>query len=408
MKKKKLFYGWIISIGCLLITAAMVPPIKALSNKFLIQVTREMNISRSLFTLSNAIVQSLGIFISPIVAKKLAKGNMRKIQSVSVIGYVLSFASYSLAQNIFHLYISSLFLGIFYFNSTLIPVSIMITNWFAEKRGLAMSIAMTGIGFGGFIFSPIITHLLKEYGWRITYVVMALIVLIIALPTSVFILRKKPEDMGLKPYSSENIVNKTVSAGINISVKESKSKFFFYLLLIGMFANGIMDSGSLGQFPPAIEEMHGADIQAIIISLYSIIGVFGKIFAGWLNDRFGIAISAAFVSGMFILAFIFMLNGDNIYALYSMAICYGVGMAIGTVTPPLVTSAIYGSEKYGEAYGFCNSASQVGLSIGSLLIASIYDVFHSYRIGWILLIVLTATAFCSWMGAFIMSKKYRY
>ena len=44
----------------------MVPPIMSLSNKFLIQVTTEMNISRGAFTLANTIVQGLGIFISPI------------------------------------------------------------------------------------------------------------------------------------------------------------------------------------------------------------------------------------------------------------------------------------------------------------------------------------------------------
>ena len=41
MEKKKIHYGWYIVIGCLLITCTMVPPIMALSNKFLIQVTEK-------------------------------------------------------------------------------------------------------------------------------------------------------------------------------------------------------------------------------------------------------------------------------------------------------------------------------------------------------------------------------
>ena len=103
---------------------------------------------------------------------------MRKIQCISIIGFALSYASYSLAQNAIHLYISSVFIGVFWLNSALIPVSMMITNWFAKKRGLAMSIAMAGIGVGGTIFSPIVTMLLEKYGWRHTYQIMALIVLV--------------------------------------------------------------------------------------------------------------------------------------------------------------------------------------------------------------------------------------
>ncbi|MFR0960701.1 MAG: hypothetical protein ACLSGB_01040 [Dorea sp.] len=38
----------------------------------------------------------------------------------------------------------------------------MITNWFAKKRGLAMSIAMAGIGVGGTIFSPVSNYVYLE------------------------------------------------------------------------------------------------------------------------------------------------------------------------------------------------------------------------------------------------------
>ena len=259
-KNSKIFYGWWVVLGCVLITTTMVPPIMSLSNKFLIQVTTEMNISRGAFTLANTIVQGLGIFISPIVSKNLAKGNMRKIQSISIIGFVLAYASYSLAKSPIHLYMSSFFVGLFYLNSTLIPVSMMVTNWFVEKRGIAMSVTMAGIGLGGTIFSPIVTNLLQNYGWRHTYLIMAVV-------------------------------------------------FWF-------------------------------------------------------------------------------------------------GNAIGTVIPPLVTSEVFGMEKYPEAYEMVNSATQVGLSLGSLLVASMYDLNGSYTLAWMLLLVLTAVTLFSWVCSFIVAKRY--
>lgn len=411
MKEKKLFYGWYVVLGCLLITCTMVPPIMALSSKFLVQVTEELQISRSAFTLANTILQGLGIFLSPIVSAKLAKGNMRKIQTISIIGFVISYASYSLAQSAVHLYISSLFIGVFYLNATLIPVSMMITNWFVKKRGLAMSIAMAGIGVGGTIFSPIVTALLEQYGWRRTYQIMALIILIIALPAATFLLKKNPQEMGLKPYGSEeNGGTKQQAAKKNdltISVGESKTKLFFGLLIAGMVCNGLINSGALGQFPPAIEGLQGTGVQAMIISMYSMIGIFGKLLLGWVNDRFGIVASTAFGCVTFGLSFIFILFGTNVNMLYIMAILFGLGNAIGTVTPPLITSAVYGTEKYGEAYGIANSFNQIGLTFGSLMVASIYDMTGSYNPAWVLLLVLTAGAFLGWIGSFIMSKQYR-
>ena len=57
MERKKIYYGWFVVFGCLMITCTMVPPIMALSNKFLIQVTGELQISRSAFTLANTILR---------------------------------------------------------------------------------------------------------------------------------------------------------------------------------------------------------------------------------------------------------------------------------------------------------------------------------------------------------------
>ena len=78
-----------------------------------------------------------------------------------------------------------------------------------------MSIAMAGIGVGGTIFSPIVTMLLEKYGWRHTYQIMALIVLVIALPAAFSILRKRPEDMGLKPYGSDEADTKVAAESSN-------------------------------------------------------------------------------------------------------------------------------------------------------------------------------------------------
>ena len=407
-KKSKIFYGWWIVLGCIIITSTMVPPIMSLSNKFLIQVTTEMGISRGSFTLANTILQGLGIFISPLVAKKLAGGDMKKIQSFSIIGFALAYASYALAQSPIHLYISAFFVGIFYLNSTLIPVSMMVTNWFVQKRGLAMSLSMAGIGLGGTIFSPIVTTLLTNYGWRMTYVIMAAIILVCALPTSLFILRKSPKDMGLKAYGAGEVVATALKTdkGVKISVKESKGKLFFWVMLVGMIANGLINSGALGQFPPALEELHGVATQAAIISLYSSIGVCGKVLLGWVNDKFGVVVSCTYGGIMFGLAFVFMLMGENVNMLYAMAIVFGLGNAIGTVIPPLVTAEIFGNEKYGEAYGMVNSATQVGLSLGSLMVASLYDLNGSYTNAWFILLALTVVTLVGWLGSYMLSKKF--
>ena len=105
------------------------------------------------------------------------------------------------------------------------------------------------------------------------------------------------------------------------------------------------------------------------------------------------------------LAFILLLNGHQLVMIYLMAFCFGLGTPIGTVSPPLITARIYGRKHYAEVYGIISSISQVGLTLGSLIIASIYDKTGSYQNGWKLLIVLTIITMITWILSMRMPRK---
>ena len=66
-----------------------------------------------------------------------------------------------------------------------------------------------------------------------------------------------------------------------------------------------------------------------------------------------------------------------------------------------------GKHDYAEAYGIINSVSQVGLALGSLVVASIYGASGSYTAAWILLTVASAATMVGWVGSVLMSKKYK-
>lgn len=407
MKEKKIFYGWIVVLGCVCITATVVPMVMSLANVYLLSVTEDMAISRSAFTLVNTITQSMGIIFSPIVAKKLATGDLKKIQTIALIAFVGAYFSFSFATAVWQLYLLAIVLGIAYTSSTLIPVSMMITNWFEEKRGLAMSIAMAGIGLGGFIFSPVLSYLLTTFGWRASYRIMAILLLAITIPISLFVLKKSPSEMGLQAYGAtkkaEQMTHEEKESAL--TVNQLIRQPVFLMLVFGIFCNGLLNSGSLGQFPPALEEMHGVVVKSSIISLYSLVGIFGKLILGWIDDRFGTVKSAIFGCGFMTLAFILLLNGHQLVMIYLMAFCFGLGTPIGTVSPPLITARIYGRKHYAEVYGIISSISQVGLTLGSLIIASIYDKTGSYQNGWKLLIVLTIITMITWILSMRMPRK---
>src|SRR5438874_103603 len=57
-----------------------------------------------------------------------------------------------------------------------------IAAWFDRRRGLALGIAMSGIGLGGFVMPQLAQFLIDRVGWRGAYASFGLLTLVIAFP----------------------------------------------------------------------------------------------------------------------------------------------------------------------------------------------------------------------------------
>lgn len=132
----------------------------------------------------------MGIFLSPVISRMYEVGKYKIMHCIGIIMFSVSLFIYGMTQNIVHFYLVSVLLGISFLAIAFIPMTILISRWFKDKRGLATSIAMTGIGIGGFILSPLITLWIEHYGWRATYMIYASIVLIVLLPISLFVFKE--------------------------------------------------------------------------------------------------------------------------------------------------------------------------------------------------------------------------
>ena len=184
----KWFYGWWVVIGGILIMAVMHSLLTTCWGLYVKPVTADMGFSRGAFALCSTIISGVTVFLSPYMGKWLAKKNTRLIHSICIIGMALSYAAFSLATSITHFYIIAFFMGAFSCGAVALPVSIIITNWFVKKRGLAISLALAGSGFGGAVISPIMTQVMQGYGWRESFVVFGLLMAIVSLPMALFVM----------------------------------------------------------------------------------------------------------------------------------------------------------------------------------------------------------------------------
>src|SRR5690349_15149291 len=76
--------------------------------------------------------------------------------------------------------------------------SLYLTNWFVRRRGLALSIAFSGVGIGSITVLPWLQSLIAAAGWRTACGALGLLVIGLLAPLNL-LLRRRPEDLGLEP-----------------------------------------------------------------------------------------------------------------------------------------------------------------------------------------------------------------
>ncbi|MGO4961024.1 MFS transporter [Jeotgalibaca porci] len=409
MRKANPFYGWMIVLGAIVFLALSAPISVSLTSLFATAVTEDTGISLSQFTLSNTLLQGVGILLAPLASRLLSTKYFKKIHIAMTALYGTAIAMLGFANHLYVFYLISLVKGIAFVFIGIIPVAMMISNWFEWKRGKAMSLAMTGLSMGGVIFGPLVSKWLLEYGWRQTYIIYGVMLLAIGLPISLFIYQRVPEDKGLTKLISNQsgeTQTKIQNRQIYLSGQESLGKPFFLMLLIGMLFAGLVNGGGLGQFPRAFSLAHGAVFGGLLISVYSLVGIFGKLLLGWLNDTFGIKVAIIYSAGTLSLVFFFMLFSNQLWAAFVAAILYGTANAIGTVVGPLLVASLYTVENYGDAYGIIQSVQQTGMTFGSITVATLFDRTGSYQPAWLLFLVLAAAVLVLWLPALKLSQKY--
>ncbi|PYM89092.1 MAG: MFS transporter, partial [Candidatus Rokuibacteriota bacterium] len=76
--------------------------------------------------------------------------------------------------------------------------ALFLPQWFVRRRGLAVSIAFSGVGVGSIVLLPWVQVIIASGGWRHACVVFAIVVLVVLAPLNL-VLRRRPEDLGLLP-----------------------------------------------------------------------------------------------------------------------------------------------------------------------------------------------------------------
>ncbi len=389
-EKNGIFYGWwIVCGGFILNFIGIGIGINAIG-VFFKPVIETLNFSRGDFSLYFTIAALAMTFSAPLVGKLMEKLDVRIIMGISTALLGVSFALYSQCDTLPQFYLLSVLVGIGHAGSHIIPVSTMISNWFKEKRGIAIGIVFTATGLGGLLFNPLCNWIIMEYGWRNAYLLLGILIAVICVPTAAFVMRLAPSQMGLMPdgmkgkfQSHEEITPSGLTLG-NFSKTRS-----FWFLASTIFLINIINMGIQQHLIPYLTDLkHSSTFAANIMALYLGMTIVGKLLLGRFSDSSGLSKSLVIFISVLIGGIIMLFGAEVALFAVLFAIIYGIGNAVQTVMPPLMTAKCAGLRHFALIYGTISIFSTLGSAVGMPLSGYLYDWSGSYNPAFVLYLVL--------------------
>ena len=199
-KSSKIFYGWwVVLVAGVGLSLSYGPIIVITFGVFLKPLSQEFGWSRAGISLAFSLANLVYSGALPLIGRLVDRLGARKVILPSVLLFGLGVMSfYFLSASLWHFYALYMLMGAV--SSGLLPAySKVISRWFDQKRGLALGLAMAGIGVGGFLTPPLAQALITTVGWRQAYVVLGLLVIGITMPVVGLFLKETPQRMGLWP-----------------------------------------------------------------------------------------------------------------------------------------------------------------------------------------------------------------
>ena len=390
MSKTKVFYGWWVLSGLFILMMVTVGLAVNSFSFFYKPVTDSLGITIGEFSLTSSICAIFAMFGALIVGNVIKRVNLRILVTVSTVVYVAGILAESQCRTLPQFYIAAMVIGLGYAGVGGVGVSQIVANWFKDKQGLAMAIAMMGSGFGGMIFSPLIESLCRNLGWQNAYIIIGIIVAVITLPVTLFILRLHPSEMGLVAYGSKNDDSEKKEE-IGLTLKEAVKKVSFWGLCLTNLIAGLLIMGVQSHVPTFIQTVGlTSSFAALIMVISNAVLIPGKLLFGAVNDKFGAKNSALYIFALYIVTLLSMYVLKSSGTAFIFAILFGFAGAITTVALPVWAVALVGNRDYALIFSIMSVFMTIGAAIGSPLTGLIYDATGSYATAWIVLVIIAA------------------
>jgi MFS family permease len=407
------FYGWII-IAVTFITMAIGVNARTAFSLFFPPIIDEFGWERGVTAGAFSFGFVVSAFVSPLIGRLMDRLGPRSVMELGVALMAGGLLLAPLTTQPWHLYLT---IGVLVGAGSIClgysGQSLFLPNWFIRRRGLAIGFAFAGVGIGSVTLLPWAQWMIEQAGWRTACTAIGLLVLVVLAPINL-LLRKRPEDLGLRPDGDAAASNASATpvsnivdrdwAGVDWTLRRALRTARFWWLAIG-YAWGlyIWYAVQVHQTKYLLDVGFSPNVAVWALGAVSLLGIPGQILLGHISDRVGREwIWSASCAGFAVCfaALIALARYPSLPLVYLMVVSQGaLGYGLTSIMGAVVVE-IFQGKHYGSIFGTIMVAALAGGAAGPLVTGVLHDLRGNYTLAFLIGIGVSAlSALAIWLAA---------
>lgn len=357
---------------------------------FIEHFIKDLGLSRSFVSTLYTIGTVMASFALPLVGRQIDRRGSRLVIVIIAILFGLACLYMGVVRNAIMLGIGFFALRMLGQGSLSLVSRTVINQWWVRRRGFAIGIVGMGyalLGRGG--FPLLINALIPLYGWRVTYFILGLLLLLAMVPLGWLLVRDRPEVYGLQPDGRRTTVRTpdrdTKADGswseAHWTLSEAMRVAVFWVVASGFAAMSMLSTGLTFHIVSIFTD--GGLTPTIAASAFVPIAVTSAVVqlgSGVLVDR--IAMRILLAAALFLHAII-LLMAPHLHTI-EMAIGFGIimGAASGMqmTVGGVVWAMYFGRRHLGSIAGAMATMSVAASALGPMLFGIARDLVGSYTL----------------------------
>lgn len=389
---RKIFYGWYIVGVAFLCYLGSSFALSSTLSVFLKPLTSEFGISRGVFSFVRSGEVMLSSVVAALVGPLIDNYGARWL---IVTGALVAGAGYILLSQTddFWSFMIIRWLPITV-GDTLIGymvVNVMISRWFIRQRGRAIAIANSGNGMAKASIPIVAVWLFALVGWRNTWMVFGLLTLAMVVLPAFLLVRRSPEDMGLRPDGSPGprqppngeTANRETPREAAIDVPWTRGEAVrtrtFWLLVVtyGTVTFGIIGL-NLHIYPYITDLGYSPEIAATVMAILALTQMAGNLIWGVVGERFDLRNVAAFQFVLQAFGLGLALTAGGLTSVYLGFLIYGFGLGGLLVIRELLWANYFGRISLGRVRNLGIMITRIFTTVGPPFFGFFHDYTGSY------------------------------